>query len=257
MASETRVQLCGRLVVRVDGRRVDAQLPGRQGRLAFAFLASNRNRVVPRSALVDAIWPLDPPALVDTALNALLSKLRKAIGSDALVARGDVRLILPNAWVDVEAALEAIHRAEGAAARGAWDEVWGPARVALHVVRRGFLPGENAPWIEEQRRLLEEIELRALECVAESSLGLGRYERNSALRSGRDLVRLAPYRESGYRLLMRALAADDNAAEALAVYEQLRVRLRDELGAGPSQATQALHTDLLRGDEPGTTHASR
>lgn len=241
------MQLCGRLVVRMDGRRVDTQLPGRQGRLAFAYLALNRHRVVPRSAFVDALWPVEPPALVDTAVNALLSKLRKAIGHDAITARGDIRLALPAAWVDAEAALEAIHRAEAAVARGAWDEVWGPGRVALHIVRRGFLPGEDAAWIEEQRRVLEDIEVRALECIGESSLGLGRYEQDSALRSGRDLVRLAPYRESGYRLLMRALAAGDNAAEALAVYEQLRVRLRDDLGASPGPSTQALHTQLLRG----------
>jgi SARP family transcriptional regulator, regulator of embCAB operon len=249
--SDTRVQLCGRLAVRMAGRRIDPQLPGRQGRLAFTYLTLNRHRIVTRATLVDAIWPLEPPALVDTALNALLSKLRKAVGPDAIEARGDIRIALPDAWVDVEAALEAIHRAEAAVARSAWDEVWGPGRVALHIVRRGFLPGEDAPWVGEQRRLLEEIELRALECIGESSLGLGRFEQDAALRSGRDLVRLAPYRESGYRLLMRALAAEDNEAEALGVYEQLRVRLREDLGATPSQATQALHTQLLRGQDPG------
>lgn len=244
---ETRIQLCGRLVVRLADERVDAQLPGRQGRLAFTYLTLNRHRVLTRAALVDAIWPLDPPAMVDTTLNALLSKLRKVVGQEAIEARGDVRIVLPGAWVDIEAALEAIHRAEAAAARSAWDLVWGPGRVALNIVRRGFLPGEDAPWIDEQRRVLEDVELRALECIGESSLGLGPFELDSALRSGRDLVRLAPYRESGYRLLMRALAAQGNAAEALGVYEQLRVLLRDDLGADPDQATRALHTQLLRG----------
>ena len=147
---ETRIQLCGKLVARIDGRRVDANLPGRQGRLAFAYLALNRHRVVTRSALVDAIWPVEPPALVDTAVSALISKLRKALGSDAVSGRGDVRLVLSDAWVDVEAAAEAIHRAEGAVARLAWAEVWGPGRVALHIARREFLPGESADWVEDQ-----------------------------------------------------------------------------------------------------------
>jgi DNA-binding SARP family transcriptional activator len=44
---------------------------------------------------------------------------------------------------------------------------------------------------------------------------------------------------------MRALAYRDNSAEALLVYEQLRTVLRDELGATPSPATQALHRRLL------------
>ena len=244
-ADGARVQLCGRLVVRLGGARVERGFPGRQGRLAFTFLALNRHGIVTRAALIDAIWPERAPALVDTALNALLSKLRRATEPTAIDGRDGVRLVLPDAWVDVEAAGEAIHRAEAAVARGDWVNVWGPGRVALHIVRRGFLPGEEAPWVEDQRRALEEVEIRALECIAESSLGLGAYEHESALRSGRELVRLAPHRESGYRLLMRALAAEDNAAEALAVYEKLRVRLREDLGATPSPATQTLHRSLL------------
>jgi DNA-binding SARP family transcriptional activator len=225
---------------------VDAELPGRQGRLAFAYLTLNRHRVITRSALVDAIWPVEPPALVDTALSALISKLRKALGPDVVAGgRGDVRLALPDAWVDIEAASEAIHRAEGAVGRGAWAEVWGPGRVALHVVRREFLPGESAAWIEDERRVLEEIELRALESIARSSLELGPNELESAVRSGRDLVRLAPHRESGYRMLMRALAAEGNDAEALGVYERLRVRLREDLGVAPSAPTQQLYRTLL------------
>jgi DNA-binding SARP family transcriptional activator len=240
------VQLCGKLVARVDGRRVDADLPGRQGRLAFAYLTLNRHRVVTRADLVEALWPTDRPALVDTALSALLSKLRKAVGAGSLDGRAEVRLVLRDAWVDVEAASEGIHRAEAAVARSAWAQAWGPARVALHIVRRDFLPGEDAPWIDAQRQSLGEIELRALECIAESSLELGPNELDSALRSGRDLTRLAPYRESGYRLLMRALAAEGNDAEALGVYDTLRVRLREDLGATPSAATQELHRALLR-----------
>jgi DNA-binding SARP family transcriptional activator len=224
---------------------VDGDLPGRQGRLLFAYLTLQRRRLVTRSELVEALWPIAPPAAADSALNAVLSKLRRALGADALDGRGELRLALPGAWVDVEAAFEAIHRAEGAVARGAWAEVWGPARVALHIARRGFFPSEEAPWVEEQRRSLADLELRALETIAESSLELGPGEHDSALRSGRDLVRLKPHRESGYRLLMHALAAEGNTAEALGVYEQLRVRLRDDLGASPSRATQELHRSLL------------
>jgi DNA-binding SARP family transcriptional activator len=242
----TRVQLCGKLVARIDGRRVDADLPGRQGRLAFAYLTLNRHRVVTRSALVEAIWPVEPPALVDTALSALISKLRKALGPDVVAGgRRDVRLALPDARVDIEAASEAIHRAEAAVGRGAWVEAWGPGRVALHVVRREFLPGESVGWIEAERRVLEDIELRALECIARSSLELGPNELESAVRSGRDLVRLAPHRESGYRALMRALATEGNDAEALVVYDGLRIRLREDLGIAPSAPTQELYRSLL------------
>ena len=242
----TRVQLCGKLVARIDGRRVDADLPGRQGRLAFAYLTLNRHRVVTRSALVDAIWPAEPPALVDTALSALISKLRKALGPDAVSGRGDVRLVLSRRLGGRRGCRPRPFTGRRVrSGRGAWAEAWGPGRVALHVVRREFMPGESAAWVDEERRALEEIELRALECIAKSSLELGPNELESAVRSGRDLVRLAPHRESGYRVLMRALAAEGNDAEALGVYERLRVRLREDLGVAPSAPTQELHRALL------------
>jgi SARP family transcriptional regulator, regulator of embCAB operon len=52
-------------------------------------------------------------------------------------------------------------------------------------------------------------------------------------------------RESGYRYLMRALAAQDNVAEALHVYGALSNCLRDELGVSPSPATRELYQQLL------------
>ena len=64
---------------------------------------------------------------------------------------------------------------------------------------------------------------------------------------GGQLVRLAPYRESGCVRLMEALAAQGNTAEALLAYEQLRVRLREDLGAIPGPQVQALHSRLLGG----------
>jgi DNA-binding SARP family transcriptional activator len=51
---------------------------------------------------------------------------------------------------------------------------------------------------------------------------------------------------------MEALEARGETAEALRVYERLRLQLRDELGIAPSAETQALHRRLLGvDDEPG------
>jgi DNA-binding SARP family transcriptional activator len=237
---ETRIQLCGRLVARLDGRRIEHALPGRQGRLAFAYLVANRQRPVTRDELVDALWA-DAPAR--DALSPLLSKLRRVLPLDG---RGEVRLALDaDAWVDLEAATEALHRAQAAIARGDWTGAWGPARVAQHVASRGFLPGEDVPWIEDRRRQLEDLHVRALELVAHACVEIGGGELDTAERAARTLIERSPYRESGHRLLMETLEARGNTAEALLVYETLRRRLRDELGAAPSSSTQALHRRLL------------
>jgi DNA-binding SARP family transcriptional activator len=46
---------------------------------------------------------------------------------------------------------------------------------------------------------------------------------------------------------MRALAMQDNAAEAIRVYDRLRCLLRDELGIAPGERAQELHGRLLDG----------
>lgn len=237
--AETRIQLCGRLVARVGGRRIEGELPGRQGRLAFAYLAVNRHRPVSRDELSEALW--DEPGASDR-LSPLLSKLRGVVPLDG---RGEVRLVLPDAWIDVEAAAEGLHRAESAVAQGDYAGAWSPGRVAQHVASRSFLAGEDAPWIDEQRRRLEEILVRALELVGRACVEIRGGELDTAERAARSLIARAPYRESGHRLLMEVLAARGNTAEALLVYDSLRTRLRDELGASPSPPTQALHRRLL------------
>ena len=150
-----------------------------------------------------------------------------------------------DAWIDLEAAAEGLHRAESAVAKGDFAGAWGPGRVAQHVASRGFLPGEDAPWIDTQRRRLDEILIRSLELVGQACVSIGGGELDTAERAARQLIERAPYRESGHRLLMETLDARGNTAEALLVYEALRLRLRDELGAAPSASTQAVHRRLL------------
>lgn len=230
------MQLCGRYVVELDGRRVEDELPGRQGRILFAYLVANRRRTVERPELLEALWPDGG----DGGLAPLLSKLRKLVPLDGL------RPAIEGLWVDTEAAAEALHRAESALALGEPHRAWGPAQVALFISGRPFLAGESSDWIERERRSLAEVHVRALEAYGGATLGVGGTELTAAVRSGRELTRLEPYRESGYRLLMDALDAEGNTAEALLVYESLRTRLREELGTTPSEATQALHRRLLR-----------
>jgi DNA-binding SARP family transcriptional activator len=243
---ENRIQLCGRLVVEIGGRRLEEDLPARQGRVLFAYLTANRDRPCGRSELIEAVWPHDLPARPETALSALLSKLRRALGPSLLEGRSSVQLRFPaGSWIDLEAAGEAIHRAESAVANRDWAGAWGPGQVAQYIAKRGFLPGEDAPWIDAIRQRLEAIYLRSLEVRARAGLGLGGSELDTAERSARSLIAASPYHESGYRFLMEVLAERGNAAEALQVYDDLRVRLCDELGTAPSAPTQELHRTLL------------
>jgi DNA-binding SARP family transcriptional activator len=244
--AKARIQLCGRFVADIDGSRIEDALPGRLGRVLFAYLVLNRGRALPRDKLLMAGWGQDVPAEAGNALSVQLSKLRHSLGAEHLQGRAEIELLLPPAtFVDVEAALEGAHRAESAIAEGRWAQAWGPAGIAYHVATRPFLTGLEAPWIEEWRRRLDEIRLRGLECFAAASLGLGGPALAQAEERARMLTELAPYRETGHRLLMEALARRGNVAEALRAYERLRVLLREELGIAPSPAVQGVHRQLL------------
>jgi len=241
--AETRIHLCGRLVARIDGRRVESELTGHQGRLLFVYLVLERSRPATRAELTRALWPEEQPAATDSALSALLSKLRRVA---PLESRGELRLDLPgDAWVDIEAAREALHRTQAAIARSDWAAAWSAGRVTQHVAARELLPGEEAPWLDEHRRELEELYLRSLELVGRACMEIGGSELDTAERCGRRLVMRARFRESGYRLLMEVLSSRGDGAEALLVYDELRQTLRDELGIAPSPLTQAVYRRIL------------
>ena len=228
------------------GERVEQRLPSRQGRLLFAYLVVNRQRPRSREEIVEAIWPERRPAATSSALNALLSKLRSVLGRESVAGTDEPRLRLPDdAFVDLEYAAERLHTAESATALGEWQRAWAPSRSALHTSGRTFLPGHEARWIDEVRRSLGDMRLRALECVAATGAGLGGPELASAERAARALIEEAPLGEAGYLHLIEVLTARQRISEALLAYEQLRTRLRDELGIVPSARAQALHQQLL------------
>jgi DNA-binding SARP family transcriptional activator len=247
--THTYVQLCGHLVVELRGQRVEHQLPSRQGRALFAYLVLERPRSVGRDELIEALWAGAPPKDHAAGLRVLLSKLRAAVGADVIDGRGSVRIVLPaDARVDVEQALAAVHRAESAVVMQDWPRAWSAALCAQYVADRPLLPDQDdLPWLDAWRRRLDDTLERALEAYAAACLGLGGTELAGAERAARRLVEHNRVCETGYGLLMEALAARGHVADALRVYEEARTALRDELGIPPGPAIARLHTHLLEG----------
>ncbi len=232
----------------------ERQFPGRQGRIAFVFLALNRNRSVHREELLGAIWPDDAPAQTDSGLDAILSKLRGMLksagfGGDAGVtaSSGSIALQLPaNTWLDLEACANALDEAEGALRRNDLVSAWSLANVAVVISRRPFLPGAEAPWIESQRNALRGMQMRALQCLVTVSANNG--EPLLAIQHAAEMVELEPFRETAYQLLMKMHADAGDRAEALRVYAKCRALLRDELGVSPSPQTEAVYLEILRAE---------
>ncbi len=249
--SNPQITLCGRLSVIWDGEELGESLPGRQGRLLFAYLALNRDRPVRRDELVEALWADEGlPSGGESLLAPPLSRLRKALGPGRLEGRSELALTLDEeAWIDWEAAHGSVESARGLTAEGRFDEAYASASEAEAILAGGLLPGLEASWIDEYRNQLEEVRLQALELISRAGANLGEAERAKAERSARLAVEAAPFRESARTALIEVLEAQGNIAEALRSYEDFRVLLRDELGTFPAPDLNALHERLLNAHE--------
>ena len=219
-----------------------------QVRRAFAALVWHRDTGVSTDELAEIVWDGRPPPAWPTALRALVSRARSAIGEVAGIEQtfGTYRLRLPpDAWIDVQAAESAAHEAEVALREGALEAAMGPALVANAITRRPFLSGDTGEWCERRREYLRGLRIRALEVRA--SVALANADAVGAATDAAVVVELEPYRETAYALLMKAHAAAGNPAQAVATYGALRERLASDLGTQPSPETEAVFLDVLAG----------
>jgi YVTN family beta-propeller protein len=252
-APAPRITLAGQVSISAQNVCLaEERLGGRQGRLLFAYLVTERGRPVPRDELADALWGESPPATWEKVLTVLASRVRAALaeagldGRAALTgARGYYRLDLPDeTWVDTTAAETAVKEAAAALADSRFGDAVDRAHAALAIARRPFLPGDDGIWVDGKRRELADIADEALACAVDSLLALSRP--GEAARLAEEAIALQPFRESGYRRLMQAHVAAGNRAEALQVYDRCRKLLSDELGAYPSPETEAIFQALLK-----------
>lgn len=246
-----RIYLTGEVQVERGERLLrESQLGGPQGRFVLAYLVSERKRAVTQSELGDALWPESVPATWTLALSAIVSRLRARLANLGLVRSR----IIPNAfgcyqfspptdtWVDLEAALHGVDVAEGALVAGNPQGAYGASLLATTILRRPFLPGDDGPWAEARRTTLAGVLIRALDCRVEALAANG--ELKLALTHAQEAARLEPYRESGYRRLMRVHAQNGDRAEAIRVYLECKRLLESDLGVAPSAETETLYREI-------------
>jgi predicted ATPase/DNA-binding SARP family transcriptional activator len=227
-----------------------ARLQGLVVRLALAG-----GRAVEQSVLLDAIWAEELPAGPAHALQALVSRLRRTLGS-----AGDVTQLAGGYRLDVDATDVDALRFEQLAAAGrdrlragdpdAAAAVLGEA-VALWGDRPGAEPTVVAAVAPAAATRLAHASIETVADLAEAELALGRAEETAARLTA--LLAERPVHERAAALLMDALAAQGRQAEALARYERFRETLADELGTDPGAALRERHLRLLRAERPAPT----
>jgi DNA-binding SARP family transcriptional activator len=248
------VYLAGPIALEL-GERVleERRLPGRQGRRALVYLVLERARPVPHGELADAVWGEAVPPAWETALSAVVSKLRALAGHLGLPGRDTITGVSgcyhlrlpPGAWVDVEAAVGSLDEAEGALRKGLLAPAWVSASIAATVAGRPLLPGLDGDWIERRREALRGVRVRALDCLADVAIANG--EPALAAQFAEEAVSLEPFREGAWRRLIRAHQGAGDRVAAVRAYERCRRLLADELGVAPSPETEVLHRALREG----------
>ncbi|MEU6661378.1 BTAD domain-containing putative transcriptional regulator [Streptomyces sp. NPDC046821] len=226
--------------LRDDGTAVP--VGGPRLRALLTVLALRPGRTVPPRTLADEVWGADPPADATGALQALVGRLRKALGADAVhSSEGGYRLTADPEDIDVFR----FERLVGDGVRAQSDGDPGKAAAVLddalslwHDPALADLPDRSAGaarW--------EALHLDARRTRLSASLALG--QADTALPELTALCDARPLDEPLQTLRLRALRDTGRPAEALAAYEQVRVLLAEQLGTDPGPALQALHANLL------------
>ena len=249
------VFLLGHVGMECDGQQVAGPALGRLGRVALAYLVTERHRPVPHPELADVLWGEDPPRSWQQLVRGTVAKLRTALGdfgfkpTELLTTRfGCYQFHLPTgASVDVDTASAAVEAAVAALAMGDLDQAQTEATTASALTSRQFVPGGAGLWIERRQAELHELQLHALEVLADAATAGQRFDR--AILAAETAISLEPFRESSYHRLIAAHAAGNHRGEALQAYDRCRVALAEHLGVAPSAETETLYLRLL-GTEP-------
>ncbi|MFF6774741.1 BTAD domain-containing putative transcriptional regulator [Streptomyces sp. NPDC012637] len=220
---------------------------GPRVRALLTVLALRAGRAVPVGVLVDEVWGDEPPADAVAALQALVGRLRRALGHERVLStEGGYRLAAEPDDVDA-------HRFVRLAAEGVRELDAGRPERAARLLDEALalwkgpaladLPdgaAEAARW--EARRL----DARRARLAAALALG----EAAAVLPELDTLCAGHPLDEPLQALRIRALRDTGRPSEALAAYEAVRRELAGRLGADPSPELRALHAELLAGAAP-------
>jgi class 3 adenylate cyclase len=222
-------RVLGELEVVDDGRVV--ALKGKP-RALLGVLLVNANEVVSSERLIDALWGESAPATAQSALHVHVSQLRKLLGAERIETRAPgYRLLVEPEELDSS-------RFERLVAEGRGDE-------GLALWRgRPLAEFEYEPWAAGEVGRLEELRLAADEARIETALARG----EAPVADLEALVRAQPLRERPRAQLMRALYRAGRQADALAVYQETRKLLVEELGIEPGPELQELYRQILNQD---------
>ncbi|MFF2132990.1 BTAD domain-containing putative transcriptional regulator [Streptomyces olivochromogenes] len=224
-----------------DDQGAPVALGGPRVRALLTALARRTDRTTTPQTLIDEVWADDPPLDAPAALQALVGRLRRAIGKDAVASEaGGYRLRATKDDVDLFVFERQVRDGKAALDRGDAPTAAHTLRDALalwHGQALADLPDRDAA------TRLDALRLEATRTRIGADLRLGRAP--DVVPELKELTTAHPYDEALHALLIRALRDAGRGADALAAYEGVRRALQEGLGADPGRELQRLHAELL------------
>jgi WD40 repeat protein/DNA-binding SARP family transcriptional activator len=244
-----RLWTLGALNLRDDaGRELQSVLaqPKRLALLTYLAVASP-NGFPRRDTLVALFWPDLDQERARNALSQAVYVLRRAVGAEAVVSRGDEALGVDpeRLWCDAAAFTQALQR-------GALED-------ALALYRGDLLTGFFLPDVPEFEGWLETTRagLRDRAAVASWSLAERMEVRGDgalAVHWARHAVSLGPTDEVGFRHLLTLLDRQGERLAAVHAYEEFSGRLARDYDLEPTAETKSLLGSIrTRLESPATT----
>ncbi|MGJ6966948.1 AfsR/SARP family transcriptional regulator [Streptosporangium sp. G11] len=200
-------------------------------------------------SLLDGLWGERPPGDGVNALHALVHRLRRALGGAGVVetVADGYRLHVRPEHVDAVRFEELAKRGGRELAAGAAGRAGSLLSEALALWRGDALADvRDIPFAGTAGARLDGLRVGAAEDHFEAELRLGHHGEILA-----DVEAAAvdhPLRERLAGLRMRALHAAGRQSDALAVFEEVRRTLAEELGVDPSEELRKTHVAVLRGE---------
>ncbi|NJP91651.1 AfsR/SARP family transcriptional regulator [Nonomuraea sp. FMUSA5-5] len=249
-----RIEVLGPVRAYGDGG-APIDVGGVRVRALLARLTLAGGEVVPADALIDALWGERPPRESVRALHALVYRLRRALGDGEVVelASGGYRLHVRAEDVDACRFEKLAGQGRGELAAGAGRKAAALLGEALALWRGEALADVlDVPFAASAATRLQQLRTAATEDWFEAKLLLG--EHTEILADLQAAAAAHPLRERLAVLTMRALHAAGRQAEALALYEQVRRTLAEDLGVDPSEELRKTHLAVLRGRSEPPEH---
>jgi DNA-binding SARP family transcriptional activator len=217
--------LFGGVSLHREGRPVNGRATQRRRIGVLTLLAAARTGQVSRDRLVACLWPDAETDAARHLLAGAVYELRKALGEEAILSRGDELALNPDV-VDCDVA-----RFDAALADASLDH-------AVGLYRGTFADGLHVSQAPEFEQWLEETRTRYQSLFQKALVGLAQLrEREGALRAAAECwVRLADSDLANATAQLRAIQALDavsEPAEALRHYQKYSTLIRREFDSEP------------------------